>query len=195
MKRKTWMISALMYAMVFMACFGVLHVLKTLMEPSGSASVERRESQVPESIREEETGEEWEEQAGPALATDSQAGETQDEVIRQEGYKEWKKKFPGMWNPPAPEEPYIPPKLILATDLHYQSALAGDGGEAFRLFVERCDGKVVQYLPELLEAFLDEVIKERPSALVLSGDITMNGERMNHEELAARLRTPAYRSW
>ena len=46
MKRKTWMISALMYAMVFMACFGVLHVLKTLMEPSGSASVERRESQV-----------------------------------------------------------------------------------------------------------------------------------------------------
>ena len=51
MKRKTWMISALMYAMVFMACFGVLHVLKTLMEPSGPASVERRESQVPESIR------------------------------------------------------------------------------------------------------------------------------------------------
>ena len=90
---------------------------------------------------------------------------TQDEVIRQEGYKEWKKKFPGMWTPPqAPEEPYIPPRLILATDLHYQSALAGDGGEAFRLFVERSDGKVVQYLPELLEAFLDEVIEERPSA-------------------------------
>ena len=90
--------------------------------------------------------------------------------------------------PQAPEEPYIPPRLILATDLHYQSALAGDGGEAFRLFVERSDGKVVQYLPELLEAFLDEVIEERPSALVLSGDITMNGERLNHEELAARLK-------
>ena len=151
MKRKTWMISALMYAMVFMACFGVLHVLKTLMEPSGPVSVES--SGVPEGTREAETGEEWEEQAGPALATDSQAREPQDEVIRQEGYKEWKKKFPGMWSPPAaPEEPYIPPKLILATDLHYQSALAGDGGEAFRLFVERCDGKVVQYLPELLEA-------------------------------------------
>ena len=42
-------------------------------------------------------------------------------------------------------------------------------------------------LPELLEAFLDEVIEEKPSALVLSGDITMNGERMNHEELAGRL--------
>ena len=47
MKRKTWMISALMYAMVFMACFGVLHVLKTLMEPSGPVSVESRESAGP----------------------------------------------------------------------------------------------------------------------------------------------------
>ena len=70
---------------------------------------------------------------------------------------------------------------------HYQSARAGDGGPAFQLFVERSDGKVIQYLPELLEAFLDEVIEEKPSALVLSGDITMNGERMNHEELAGRL--------
>ena len=58
MKRKTWMISALMYAMVFMACFGVLHVLKTLMEPSGPVSVESRESGGPESTREAKTGEE-----------------------------------------------------------------------------------------------------------------------------------------
>lgn len=85
-------------------------------------------------------------------------------------------------------EPYVPPKVILATDLHYQSASGWDGGKAFQLFVERGDGKVVQYLPELLEAFIDEVIEERPSALVLSGDITMNGEKMNHEELAARLK-------
>ena len=56
MKRKTWMISALMYAMVFMACFGVLHVLKTLMEPSGPVSVESRESGGPESTREAKTG-------------------------------------------------------------------------------------------------------------------------------------------
>ena len=35
MKKKTWIISALMYAMVFMACFGVLHFMKKLMEPAG----------------------------------------------------------------------------------------------------------------------------------------------------------------
>ena len=120
-------------------------------------------------------------------ATDSQA-EKPEEVIREEGYTGWKKQFPGLWTPPQDtQEPYVPPKLVLATDLHYQSARAGDGGPAFQLFVERSDGKVIQYLPELLEAFLDEVIEEKPSALVLSGDITMNGERMNHEELAGRL--------
>ena len=39
MKRKTWMISALMYAMVFMACFGVLHFMKKVMEPPGPVQV------------------------------------------------------------------------------------------------------------------------------------------------------------
>lgn len=183
------MISALMYAMVLVACFGVLHVLKTLMKPVGPVAVESEESIAdPKNPKDEETGGAGTDTDIP-LATDFQAEEPQEEVIRQEGYKEWKRKFPGIWNPPEPTpEPYVPPRLVLATDLHYQSAQAGDGGEAFRLFVERSDGKVIQYLPELLEAFLDEVIAEKPSALVLSGDITMNGERMNHEELAARLK-------
>lgn len=34
---------------------------------------------------------------------------------------------------------------------------------------------------------MDQVIAEKPSALVLSGDITMNGEKINHEELARKL--------
>ena len=59
--------------------------------------------------------------------------------------------------------------------------------QLFQLFVERCDGKVVKYLPQLLDAFMDQVIAEKPSALVLSGDITMNGEKINHEELARKL--------
>ena len=59
--------------------------------------------------------------------------------------------------------------------------------QLFSFFVERCDGKVVKYLPQLLDAFMDQVIAEKPSALVLSGDITMNGEKINHEELARKL--------
>lgn len=190
MKKKTWIISALMYAMVFMACFGVLHFMKKLMEPAGPVQTEA----TTEGTGQASAGDDYRkrpedgtEDSRAKTATDSQA-EKPEEVIREEGYTGWKKQFPGLWTPPQDmQEPYVPPKLVLATDLHYQSAQAGDGGPAFQLFVERSDGKVIQYLPELLEAFLDEVIEEKPSALVLSGDITMNGERMNHEELAGRL--------
>ena len=186
MKKKTWIISALMYAMVFMACFGVLHFMKKLMEPAGPVQTEATtKGPGPASAGDDHRKRTEDSQA--KTATDSQA-EKPEEVIREEGYTGWKKQFPGLWTPPQDtQEPYVPPKLVLATDLHYQSAQAGDGGPAFQLFVERSDGKVIQYLPELLEAFLDEVIEEKPSALVLSGDITMNGERMNHEELAGRL--------
>ena len=201
MKKKTWMISALMYAMVFMACFGVLHFMKKLMEPANPVQIG---GTLDESGSDNGTGGDGQDGRqdghGPGglngdgredqtdrKAADSQA-EPEDGVKREEGYSGWKKQFPSVWTPPQEtEEPYVPPKIVLATDLHYQSALAGDGGEAFSLFVERSDGKVIQYLPQLLEAFLDEVIAQKPSALVLSGDITMNGERMNHEELADRL--------
>ena len=190
MKKKTWIISALMYAMVFMACFGVLHFMKKLMEPAGPVQTEATtKGPGPASAGDDhrKRPEDGTEDSQAKTATDSQA-EKPEEVIREEGYTGWKKQFPGLWTPPQDtQEPYVPPKLVLATDLHYQSARAGDGGPAFQLFVERSDGKVIQYLPELLEAFLDEVIEEKPSALVLSGDITMNGERMNHEELAGRL--------
>ena len=190
MKKKTWIISALMYAMVFMACFGVLHFMKKLMEPAGPVQTEATtKGPGPASAGDDhrKRPEDGTEDSRAKTATDSQA-EKPEEVIREEGYTGWKKQFPGLWTPPQDtQEPYVPPKLVLATDLHYQSAQAGDGGPAFQLFVERSDGKVIQYLPELLEAFLDEVIEEKPSALVLSGDITMNGERMNHEELAGRL--------
>ena len=43
------------------------------------------------------------------------------------------------------------------------------------------DGKMVDYLPQLLDAFIDEMIEARPDAFLLTGDITMNGERVNHE--------------
>ena len=186
MKRKTWMISALMYAMVFMACFGVLHFMKKVLEPPGPVQVAGTEpieepSDSPRGTR-EDTGE-----PVPA-ATDSEA-EKEETVEREGGYTGWKKEFPSVWTPPQETEvPYVPPDVILATDLHYQSALTDDGGEAFQLFVERSDGKVIRYLPQLLEAFLDEVIEEKPAALVLSGDITMNGEKVNHQELADRLK-------
>lgn len=86
-----------------------------------------------------------------------------------------------------PEEPKGPPKLILGTDLHYMSPKTTDYGPAFERFVAGDDGKVERYAPELLAAFLSEVIQEEPDALILSGDITVNGEKVSHQELAQKL--------
>ncbi len=171
-----------MYAAVLLVCVGVLHVLKVMTDNQ----VETRpvyDETTEDAGRETEPLED--EETEPATPSQAEP-ETETEVHRETGYHGWGVNLPQIWTP-EPEEPYVPPKVVLATDLHYQSREAGDGGEAFQFFVERGDGKVVEYLPELLEAFIDEVIELQPSALVLSGDITMNGERMNHEELSCKL--------
>lgn len=85
-------------------------------------------------------------------------------------------------------EPYRLPSIILATDVHYFSPSMTDYGKAFQKKLSEDDGKVLPYLPQLLEAFMDEVIEQRPSALVLSGDLTFNGEKVNHQELAQKLK-------
>lgn len=85
---------------------------------------------------------------------------------------------------PSKEEP---PVLYIASDLHYQSSSATDYGAAYEEFVAVSDGKVITYLPQLLDAFIDEMIQAKPDAFLLTGDITMNGERINHQELAEKL--------
>ena len=164
MKQKIWIISALMYAMVILACFGVLHLLKGMTENSSGS-----ESAAEESMSDTEPETDFDEEA----ETEEEMAETDPEeedgdvpVEREKGYYGWKQELLPVF-PPVPEEvPYEPPRLVLATDLHYQSTQTDDGGAAFRLFVERGDGKVVEYLPELLEAFMDQVIEEDPAALV-----------------------------
>ena len=86
-----------------------------------------------------------------------------------------------------PEEPKGPPRLILATDIHYLSPKLADYGEAFQRLTEKDDGKVLRYTPQLTDAFFKEALEYRPDALILSGDLTVNGEKVNHQELAQKL--------
>lgn len=85
-----------------------------------------------------------------------------------------------------PEEEPLPVVWVVS-DLHYMSSDATDYGKAFDDFVSKCDGKVVRYLPEILDALLEEAAAEKPDTLILTGDITMDGEEINHLELAQKL--------
>ncbi len=77
--------------------------------------------------------------------------------------------------------------FMIANDLHYISkSLLGDG-EFFRNPQTRADGKLVHYSPEITNAFIAEVIEKKPQALILAGDLTLNGAKVSHSELAAKL--------
>lgn len=85
------------------------------------------------------------------------------------------------------DAPAPPPILMLASDLHYMSQTTHDDGIAFQYLLETDDGKISQYSDEIVDALLEEALQVKPSALLLAGDITLNGELENHLKLAEKL--------
>lgn len=79
-------------------------------------------------------------------------------------------------------------KILLATDLHYLSPELNDHGACFEKTILNGDGKALAYIDELTDAFVEQVIREKPAALILSGDLTLNGEKQSHLDLAQKLR-------
>lgn len=78
-------------------------------------------------------------------------------------------------------------ELITATDLHYLSPALTDHGAYFEDMIRHSDGKVMDRIEELTDAFLDQVLEAAPDALILTGDLTFNGARQSHEALARKL--------
>lgn len=78
--------------------------------------------------------------------------------------------------------------MIIGSDLHYLSPSLTDGGQRFQEMVEHGDGKMVTYIDEITDAFFSEVMQLRPNVLILSGDLTLDGEKASHEGLAQKLR-------
>lgn len=81
-----------------------------------------------------------------------------------------------------------PASLMLATDLHYMSPETTDYGPAFEQLTKKDDGKVLRYSDQLTDALLEQAAETAPEALILSGDITLNGEKASHLALAEKLR-------
>lgn len=92
---------------------------------------------------------------------------------------------------PKEEDDMPETTLIAATDLHFLAPELTDHGACFESLIEHSDGKVMEYIEELTDAFLAEVIDRRPDALILSGDMSFNGARASHEALADKLRVVA----
>lgn len=132
-------------------------------------SVESGSSRAPESeTREEETTEACRE------TTEAYGSATEEESTAE----------------PSTEDSgvFVQQKIIVATDIHYLAEeLAGNRCQSFMSQVESGDGRVLQYSWEVLDAFLDDVMKEEPDLVILTGDLTLDGEKKSHEELAGKL--------
>ena len=153
-----------MYALVFLVCFGVLHVFKKITTAGDSTEYTSKAAAETNIVID-----------GSADDTDRENGKMdglKDQICQkiQMNYGMRRRKIPISDGKQAikagvrhclrfgrspEEEHYTPPRIIQATDVHYQSADSEDDGAAFQLFVERCDGKVVKYLPQLLDAFME----------------------------------------
>lgn len=78
-------------------------------------------------------------------------------------------------------------RVVVATDLHYLAPSLTDHGALFRRVMEAGDGKVTELCDEITDAFLEEVKAIAPDALILTGDISFNGEKESHLALAEKL--------
>ncbi len=79
------------------------------------------------------------------------------------------------------------PEIVVATDIHYYAKELTDFGTAFEDMAQQQNGLLVTYVWEILDAFLDQIIERKPQALILCGDLTLEGERASHNALAQKL--------
>ncbi|MFR4122904.1 MAG: metallophosphoesterase family protein, partial [Clostridium sp.] len=78
-------------------------------------------------------------------------------------------------------------RIVLMTDIHYLADSLTDKGEEFQYMVEHGDGKLTNYVWEITDAAFEQVEALSPDVIILSGDLTLNGEKESHKELAKKL--------
>ncbi len=90
-----------------------------------------------------------------------------------------------------PEQSQVPEegtaRIIIATDIHYLARDLTDMQKSYEYTADHGDGKVMKYIWEITDAFIEEVKAEKPDVVILEGDLTYNGEQESHIELAGKL--------
>ena len=80
-----------------------------------------------------------------------------------------------------------PVDIMLATDLHYLTDALIEKGPVFDDLFATGDGKMLYDLERIVDAFITQALTSQPDVVVLSGDLTLNGERLSHEHLSEKL--------
>ena len=190
--KKNWLM-ILIYAGLIAMCLGIVWFVGKISSPTKpgrESSSETTMVQTGESQEEERE----EEESESAEATPSEA-ETQEESRQQDESGRWYGSRTETVRPEIeeelPVEEYRPPSIVTVSDIHYFAPSMTDYGEAFDEMVKRDDGKLVPYISQLMDVFTEEMTELMPDAVILSGDLTLNGEKGAHEALAEKLKVLA----
>ncbi|CUO63073.1 metallophosphoesterase [Clostridium disporicum] len=77
--------------------------------------------------------------------------------------------------------------FYISSDIHYLSKSLTDYGIAFNRFNKNGDGKQLEFICEIFNEFANEIKNRKPDFLILSGDLTLNGEKQSHLDLSSKL--------
>ncbi|WAW14950.1 metallophosphoesterase [Peptostreptococcus equinus] len=78
--------------------------------------------------------------------------------------------------------------IIQISDIHFLSSKLTDYGKAFYENVEKGDAKSVRYVEAIIDAFVYQILNQKPDLVIISGDISYNGERESHIDFSKKLK-------
>jgi predicted MPP superfamily phosphohydrolase len=77
--------------------------------------------------------------------------------------------------------------ILVATDPHYLSSSLCDNGKQFQETMDAGDGKLTEYSKEIFDRLVEVTLEKKPDALVITGDITFNGELQSLKDVSEKL--------
>lgn len=78
-------------------------------------------------------------------------------------------------------------KIAIISDLHVMApSLLVHDGAALEEYLNR-DRKMLRESPEILSTLVDEILALKPDLVLVTGDLTKDGERVSHQLVASRL--------
>lgn len=80
-------------------------------------------------------------------------------------------------------------RIVIASDMHYLASELQDRGKAFTEMMSVSDGRLTDLSKPLLDTFIRKMLLIRPDAVVLTGDLTFNAEKISHEQIRNKLLT------
>ncbi|MDR1868266.1 MAG: metallophosphoesterase [Treponema sp.] len=79
------------------------------------------------------------------------------------------------------------PLFFISNDVHLFGKTLHDNGERYQQVLNGRDGKNIAMIDPLLQTLIAQAYKQHPDVVLFNGDLTYNGEKESHRELASRL--------